>query len=251
MKILIKNKEQIDGIRKSCKLSAMTLNYIEKFVVPGITTAEIDLEAERFIRENGGVPAPLGYRGYPRSICASINEVVCHGIPNNNDVLKEGDIVKVDVSTILDGYFGDTCKTFPVGVIKKESQDLILRTQECLNAGIEKVKNGNEFGMIGVAISNHARSNGYSVVYEYVGHGVGIKFHEPPNVNHSDKFYDSTKMKTNMIFTIEPMINCGVSESVLDSKDKWTVRTKDNKLSAQFEHTVLVTDEGFEILTLV
>lgn len=250
MKIIIKTEEQINNIRKACQLANDALDHGEQFVKPGVSTEEINAEIESYIRKYGGIPAPLGYHGYPKSVCTSLNEVVCHGIPKTTDVLKDGDIIKIDVSTILNGFFGDTCRTFPVGTISESANRLLTVTRDCLDLGIAQVKPDNEFGMIAKAISSYANSRGYSVVYQFVGHGVGLKLHEDPQVNHSDKFsYDTTKMKPGMIFTIEPMINEGLAEAVVDWQDKWTARTVDGKLSAQFEHTVLVTDDGVEVLT--
>jgi methionyl aminopeptidase len=249
MKIIIKNTEQIEGIKNSCKLASDALAFGEQFISSGISTEEINKKIEKFITDNGGVPAPLGYFGYPKSICTSINEVICHGIPKESDILKEGDIIKIDVSTILNGYYGDLCKTFPVGEISEEARNLLNAAKTCLDIGISQVKNDNEFGAIGVNISDYATSKGYSVVYQFVGHGVGIELHEGPQISHSNKKYDNTKMKSGMIFTIEPMINEGLPRAIVDKEDKWTARTIDGKLSAQFEHTILVTDSGCEILT--
>ncbi len=247
--IRIKTAEQIEGIKKSCKLSFDALNHSEQFIKEGVTTAEIDAEIEVFIRDNGGIPAPLNYHGFPKSTCTSINEVICHGIPNDKDVLKNGDIIKIDVSTILDGYYGDTCKTFAVGTISDEAQNLLDAAKECLNAGIAQVKPDAEFGKIGKAITELASFRGYSVVYQFTGHGTGLALHEEPQVLHDTSHYDTRKMKSGMIFTIEPMINVGVAEAVIDKSNRWAARTADGKLSAQFEHTLLVTDYGVEILT--
>lgn len=249
MAIIIKNEEQIEGIRKACELAADALEHGEQFVKPGVSTEEINKEIEGYIRKYGGVPAPLGYHGYPKAVCTSLNEVVCHGIPNDQDILKDGDIIKIDVSTIVNNYFGDTCRTFPVGQVSEEAIRLLSVTKDCLDMGIAQVKPENEFGLIGKAIASYAKSRGYGVVYQFVGHGVGLKFHEEPQINHDDKFYDFTKMKPGMIFTIEPMINQGLAEAFIDKVDKWTARTVDGKLSAQFEHTVLVTEDGVEVLT--
>lgn len=249
MAIKIKNEEQIDGIRLSCQLAADALDYAELFIKPGVTTQEIDAEIESYIRKYGGTPAPLGYRGFPKSICTSLNEVICHGIPSENDVLNEGDIIKVDVSTIKNGYYGDTCRTFAVGKISDEAQKLLSVTKDCLDIGVAQVKPDAEFGKIGKAISEYARSRGFSVVYQFVGHGIGLDFHEEPQISHSDLAYDSRKMLPGMIFCIEPMINVGKPDAVIDENDRWTARTIDGKLSAQFEHTVLVTEYGVEVLT--
>ena len=249
MTIAIKTEQQVEAIRKSCQLSADALDHAEQFIRPGISTEEIDREIEAYIRKFGGIPAPLGYHGYPKSSCTSINEVICHGIPKKDDILKEGDIIKVDVSTIVNGYFGDTCRTFPVGKISDQAQMLLSATRDCLDIGISQVRPNNEFGMIGRAISAYARLRGYGVVYEFTGHGTGLKFHEEPVIAHDDSKYDSRKMEAGMIFTIEPMINLGIAKAIIDESDRWTARTADGSLSAQFEHTVLVTDCGVEVLT--
>ena len=253
MGIIIKTTEQIDGIRKSCKLAAKTLNMLDDVIQPGITTEGINTVVETFIRDHGATPAPLNYMGYPKSVCTSVNEVICHGIPSDETVLKEGDVINVDVTTILDGYYGDTCKMFPVGEISESSQKLLNVAKECLQRGIDQVFPNSEFARIGDAISRHARDNDYSVVFQFCGHGVGLQFHEEPHVSHhvdaSDPHFH-TKMQPGMIFTIEPMINEGSPEAVI-LEDKWTAITIDKKLSAQYEHTLLVTDEGHEVLTLL
>jgi methionyl aminopeptidase len=247
--IIIKNEKQIEGIRRSCKLSVDALNYVESLVKAGNSTELINVEAQKFIASRGGFPAPLGYKGYPKAVCTSINEVVCHGIPKETDVLRDGDIIKIDVSTILNGYYGDTCKTFKVGDVSPEAEALIQITMECLDIGVAQVKPDAQFGEIGREISKHAKSKGYGVVYNFTGHGVGLEFHEDPKVCHDDSSFDSRRMKPGMIFTIEPMINTKLAHAVIDENDQWTVRTIDGGLSAQFEHTVLVIKDGVEILT--
>ncbi len=247
--IVIKTAEQIEGIRRSCQLAARTLDFIAPYVVEGISTAELDRRIEEFIREHGAVPAPKGYRGYPKATCISPNEVVCHGIPSPDVILRPGDILNIDVTTILDGYYGDTSRMFYIPPISKSAEQLLRITKECLNLGIQQVYPGNEFGAIGKAIEQHARAHGYGVVYEFCGHGVGLRFHEPPDVVHVAVKRPTPRMKPGMIFTIEPMINMGKSRTVVDPKDGWTARTIDRKLSAQYEHTVLVTPTGREVLT--
>jgi methionyl aminopeptidase len=252
MAIIIKTTGQIEGIRKSSKLAADTLRMLDTEVKEGITTEKIDKLVDTYIRDHGAIPAPLNYMGYPKSVCTSLNEVVCHGIPDQT-VLKEGDVINVDVTTILNGYFGDTCKMFAVGQISQEAHDLLDVTQGCLATGIEQVKPGNHFFQIGQAIQLFARNKGYSVVYQFCGHGVGLKFHEEPQISHdfgNNTSVELREMKENMIFTIEPMINQGVAEAVIDATDKWTARTVDGKLSAQYEHTILVTSNGSEVLTI-
>ncbi|MBN1821731.1 MAG: type I methionyl aminopeptidase [Prolixibacteraceae bacterium] len=247
--ILIKTPEQIEGIRRSGQLAAKTLDFVGSFVKPGVTTGFLDDKIEEFIVKNGAVPATKGYNGFPKSSCISPNEVICHGIPSNEIVLKEGDIVNIDITTILNGYYGDTSRMFAVGEISPDAKDLIDVTKHCLDLGIEQVWPGNYFGNIGFVISRYARVKGYSVVYEFCGHGVGLHFHEAPQVDHTARRNSGEIMKPGMIFTIEPMINQGRSSAVVDKNDGWTARTIDKKLSAQFEHTILVTPEGYEILT--
>jgi len=246
--IKIKTQAQIEGIRKSSQLAAKCLKYLEQFVVEGNTTGFINEKAHEFIIENNAKPATLGYGGFPASICSSPNDVICHGIPGDY-VLKNGDILNIDVTTILDGYFGDTCKMYVVGEISEEAQKLLEVTRECLRIGMKQVFPGNRFGNIGYEISEYARSKGYGVVYEFCGHGVGLKFHEDPEVSHVANKNSGKKMKPGMIFTIEPMINVGKARAKIDKNDGWTARTIDGKLSAQYEHTILVTEDGCEALT--
>lgn len=249
MAIIIKTAEQIEGIRKSSKLAAETLNFIAPYVKPGVTTEYLDDLMDKFIREHKAIPAPLNYNGFPKSSCISPNSVVCHGIPSKDILLKDGDIVNIDVTTILEGYYGDTSRMFAVGEISEQAQNLLDVTKHCLNLGIQQVKPGSHFGNIGYFISRYAQSKGYSVVYEFCGHGVGVQFHEDPQVDHVGRKNSGPEMKPGMIFTIEPMINLGKARVTIDDEDGWTARTIDNKLSAQYEHTVLVTNEGVEVLT--
>lgn len=247
--IIIKTREQIDGIRKSSKLAAQALDFAGQFVKTGVSTGFIDDKIEEFILSNGAIPATKGYNGYPKSSCISPNNIVCHGIPSKETILKEGDILNIDVTTILDGYFGDTSRMFSVGKISENAAELVEATLHCLNLGIEQVKPGNYFGNIGFVINRFAKARGYSVVYEFCGHGVGLHFHEEPQVDHASRRNTGPKMRPGMIFTIEPMINEGKPRTQVDKNDGWTARTIDNKLSAQFEHTILVTETGYEVLT--
>jgi len=247
--IIIKTQEQIEGIRKSSRLAAQALDFAEQFVEAGVSTEFIDKKIEEFIVSNGAIPATKGYNGYPKSSCISLNEVVCHGIPSEKTILKEGDILNIDITTILDGYFGDTSRMFTVGQISPGAENLIEVTKHCLDLGIQQVKPGNYFGNIGFVISRYARAKGFSVVYEFCGHGVGLKFHEAPQVDHTARRNSGARMKPGMTFTIEPMINQGKASTNIDKKDGWTARTVDSRLSAQFEHTILVTETGFEVLT--
>jgi methionyl aminopeptidase len=251
MAIIIKTEKQIDGIRKSCELAADTLEWVEQFIKPGVTTEEINQKAEEYIRSHGALPAPLGYHGFPKATCISLNEVICHGIPSEQEVLKEGDIINVDVTTILNGYYGDTSRMYAVGEISEDARRLLAVAKDCLDIGIVTCKPGRAFWEIAKAIQHYADSRGYSVVHQFCGHGTGLKFHEEPQVHHdwTEGSGDIRRMKPGMIFTIEPMINVGVPDAKIDEKDNWTARTTDGKLSAQYEHTVLITENGVEVLT--
>jgi methionyl aminopeptidase len=246
--IVIKTPAQIEGIRASAKLAAETLKYIEPFVTSGVTTKELDTLIEKFVREHGAIPATKGYKGYKHASCISPNDVVCHGVPNDTK-LQDGDIVNIDVTTILNGFFGDTCKMYFVGEPSEYAKKLVKTTQECLRLGMAECKPGAHLGNVGAAIAAHAHANGYSVVFEFCGHGVGIKFHEEPDVQHIAERNTGPILKPGMIFTIEPMINAGKARCKIDRKDGWTARTIDGRLSAQFEHTILITENGCEALT--
>lgn len=249
MAIKTKSQDQIAGIRQSAILAAQALDMIEPHIEAGVTTDYLDLKIHEFIKDNNAEPAPLNYGGFPRSTCISLNEVVCHGIPSEKNVLQEGDILNIDITTILNGYYGDTSRMFAVGEPSPEAKALMNTTKHCLDLGIEQCYPGNVFGNIGYAISQYAKKNGYSVVYEFCGHGVGLEFHEEPEIPHIAEANSGKKMKPGMTFTIEPMINQGKARVKVDKHDKWTARTIDNKLSAQFEHTILITDTGREVLT--
>jgi methionyl aminopeptidase len=248
--IIKKNKTQIEGIRKSCKLAANCLEFIRPFVVPGVTTNELNKKLDEYIRDHNATPAPLGYSGYPKETCISVNEVICHGIPSER-VLLEGDILNIDVTTILDGFYGDTSSMYSVGEISQESKDLIDITKKSLYEGIKVINPGVAFNQIGSAITEFLRNTKYSIVDKFVGHGCGIEFHEEPKICHYvDKKFKKMgqKIESGMIFTIEPMINLGSPDCMI-LEDRWTAVTVDNKLSAQFEHMVLCTETGHEILT--
>ena len=249
MNIIIKTAEQIEGIRRSAKLAGEALVYIDPYVKAGVTTEYLDQLIHQFIVERGAIPATLNYNGYTKSSCISLNEVVCHGVPSPKTTLKDGDILNIDVTTILDGYFGDTSKMYTVGTVSPEAQKLIDATKHCLDLGIQQVRPGNYVGNIGAAITRYAQAQGYSVVYEFCGHGVGVAFHEEPQIDHAARKNSGPKMRAGMTFTIEPMINQGKPRVKVDPTDGWTARTIDNMLSAQFEHTILVTDTGFEVLS--
>mgnify|MGYP006277805911 FL=1 len=240
-------------MRVACQTAAELLNYLETLVKPGISTLEINDAAEAWTKKRGSTSAPLGYPGpvmpFPKSICTSINEVVCHGIPSADQVLQDGDIINIDVTPITDSYHGDTSRTFLVGNVAPEVRQLVEVTQECLHRGIQQVKPGGRVGDIGAAIQEYAESFGFSVVRDFVGHGVHRIFHAAPQIPHYGIRGKGKKLRPGMVFTIEPMINLGTHEvEVLG--DGWTALTADRKLSAQFEHTVAVTKEGVEILTL-
>ncbi|MGH4122783.1 MAG: methionyl aminopeptidase [Clostridium sp.] len=244
---IMKTEEQIDGIRKSCKLTHEILDMVGERIKVGVTTNEINTWVHEYTVEHNAYPAPLGYGGFPKSVCTSINDVICHGIPDDT-VLKDGDIVNVDVTCILDGYYGDANRMFIMGKASKEAIDLVRVSKECLDLGIQQVKPYNTLGDIGNAIQQHAESHGYSVVYDYGGHGVGLEFHEEPFVPHIGKKGEGTILLPNMTFTIEPMLNIGSPEAdVLE--DDWTAVTIDGSLSSQWEHTIRVTETGYEILT--
>lgn len=244
---IIKTPEQIDGIRKSSQVTKKVLDMVAERIRAGVTTDEINTWVHEYTLKLGGIPATLNYRGYPKSVCVSINEVVCHGIPDER-VLKEGDIVNVDVTTIYKGYYGDSSRMFIIGEASKEAIRLVETAKECLYAGINVVKPFATFGDIGHAIQTLAEKKGYSVVREYGGHGVGIQFHEEPFVDHCAEPHTGMIMLPGMTFTIEPMINEGTYRCKV-LRDGWTAVTADGKLTAQWEHTVLVTEEGVEILT--
>jgi len=245
----ILSSRQIEKIRAAGKISAQAIALVGETVKPGITTDELDKLAHDYIIANGAYPSTLGYRGYPKSICSSINEVICHGIPDNT-VLQDGDIVNIDITAYLDGYHGDSNQTFLVGNVKPEVVDLVERTREALNRGIAVVAPGREVNLIGRAIESYAKRFGYGVVRDFTGHGIGESFHSGLIIPHYDSapMY-SEVMEVGMVFTIEPMLTLGTHEWEM-WPDGWTVLTKDKSITAQFEHTLVVTETGAEILTL-
>lgn len=247
--IILLSSREIAKMRQAGRLAAKLLDHLEPMVKPGVSTLELNDEAERWTQEHGAKSAPLGYHDFPKSICTSVNEVVCHGIPNAKQILKDGDIINIDVTPIVDGYHGDTSKTFFVGTPSPTAKKLVEVTYECMMRGIAAVKPGARIGDIGAAIQEYAESHGFSVVRDFVGHGVNRIFHTAPQIPHYGTRGKGKRLRPGMVFTIEPMINVGTWE-VEVLADKWTALTKDRKLSAQFEHTVAVTSDGVEILTL-
>ncbi|MFO7801322.1 MAG: type I methionyl aminopeptidase [Desulfovermiculus sp.] len=246
-KIRLKEAEDIEGIRRAGRLVVKTLDLVAEHIQPGITTEYINTIVHNFTLENGATPAPLNYNGFPKSVCISVNEVICHGIPGER-MLQEGDIVNVDVTSILGGYFADANRTFCVGQVGPEAEKIVQVAHQALYRGLGQVRPGNRIGDIGWAIQDCAESRGCSVVREMVGHGVGFQFHEPPQVPHFGKKGQGIPLVPGMVFTVEPMINLGRRElRILD--DNWTAVTKDGSLSAQFEQTIVVTEEGYESLT--
>lgn len=245
---MIKSKEQIDGIRESGKVNIAILDYVAENIRVGMSTEEIDRMVYVKTKELGGIPAPLNYDGYPKSVCTSVNHQVCHGIPSESVILKEGDIVNVDVSTIYKGYFSDSSRMFCIGEVSKEAADIVRIAKECMEKGIEQVKPWNFLGDMADAVNSHAKANGCTVVREIGGHGVGIEFHEEPFVSYVTRKGTEMLMVPGMVFTIEPMVNQGTQEIYIDEDNGWEVYTDDGKLSAQWEVTIAVTEDGYEIL---
>ena len=246
---LIKTPEQIEGIRRSGVVNTGVLDLIESEIKAGMSTAEIDRMVFDYTVSHGAIPAPLNYEGFPKSVCTSINEVVCHGIPSEDEILQEGDIINVDVSTILDGYYSDASRMFIIGKTTPEKEKLVRVTKECLEIGMRAAKPFGFVGDIGNAIQRHAEKNGFSVVRDLCGHGVGLAFHEEPEVLHFGRKGTGMLLVPGMVFTIEPMINMGDWHVFIDEDDGWTVVTDDEKPSAQWEHTFLMTENGLDLLT--
>jgi len=246
--IHIKTRAEIEAMRPACRHAANTLVMIEPYIKPGITTDEINERVHEYTIRHGAIPAPLNYHGFPKSVCTSVNHVVCHGIPGDKK-LRDGDIINVDVTSIIDGWHGDTSKTFFVGTPRVRARKVVEVARRALEIGIEQVRPGARLGDIGHAIQQYVESQRCSVVREYCGHGIGRAFHEEPQVLHFGKPGTGVELKEGMVFTIEPMVNLG-KPGVKLLRDGWTVVTRDKSLSAQFEHTVAVTADGCEILTL-
>lgn len=245
---IIKTPEQIEAIKKSCKINIAVLDYVGEHIKAGMTTEEIDKMVYEKTTEMGGIPAPLNYEGYPKSVCVSIDDVVCHGIPCDEEVLQDGDIVNVDCSTIYKGYFSDSSRMYCIGKVSDEKRKLVDTVKECVEKGLEQVKPWGFLGDMGQAVNDHAKANGYSVVREIGGHGVGLEFHEDPFVSYITQKGTEMVMAPGMIFTIEPMVNIGSADVYVDEDDDWTVFTADGSPSAQWEIMVLVTEDGHEVL---
>ena len=249
MAVPIMTPDELDKMRVAGRLAAEVLEMIAEHVVPGVSTGELDRICHNYIVDvQQAIPAPLNYKGFPKSICTSVNQVVCHGIPSEKKILKSGDFVNIDITVIKDGFYGDTSQMFMVGKVPEHAQRLARITQECLYRGIAQVKPGARLGDIGHAIQEYAEANYYSVVRDYCGHGIGKEFHQDPQVLHFGKPGTGMELREGMTFTIEPMINAGKHHTKLKG-DGWTVETKDGRLSAQWEHTLAVTSDGVEVLT--
>lgn len=246
---LLKTPEQIEGIRRSSAINTAVLDLVAGHIHEGMTTEEIDKLVYNYTVAHGAIPAPLNFEGFPKSVCTSVNDEVCHGIPSEQTVLRRGDIVNVDVSTILDGYFSDASRMFMIGEVAPEAKRLVEVAHECLDLGLKAAKPWGCLGDVGAAVQAHAEKNGYSVVREFGGHGVGLKFHEEPFVSHVGRSGTGILLVPGMVFTIEPMINLGKRRIYIDEENGWTVLTDDGQLSAQWEYTVLITETGTEVLT--
>lgn len=246
---MLKTPEQIEMIRKSANLNTAVLDHVAANIKAGMSTADIDKLVYDYTIQHGGIPAPLNYQGFPKSVCTSINNVVCHGIPDENEILEEGDIINVDVSTILNGYYSDASRMFTIGEIDERAERIVRVTKECVELGLKEAKPWNHLGDIAHAINSHAQAHGYSVVEEIGGHGIGLEFHEDPYVCYVAPKGTEMVLVPGMIFTIEPMINEGSPDFFVDEDNEWTVYTEDDGLSAQVEYMVLITEDGAEVLS--
>ena len=240
---ILKNAEQIEKIKESAKINIAVLDYVAEHIKAGISTAEIDITTKM-----GGVPAPLNFEGFPKSVCTSINNEVCHGIPSEDVIIKDGDIINVDVSTNLNGYFSDSSRMFCIGNVSEENRKLVEETKNAVYEGLKQVKPWGFLGDMGQAVNDYVKSKGYSVVREVGGHGIGLEFHEDPWVSYISKKGTEMLMVPGMIFTIEPMVNAGKPDIFVDEDNGWTIYTEDNSMSAQWEIQVLVTEDGYEII---
>lgn len=246
---LLKTPAQIEAIKKSAELNTAVLDHVAKHIHAGISTEDIDVLVHDFTVSHGGIPAPLGYEGFPKSVCTSLNNEICHGIPDKNIILQEGDIINVDVSTILDGYFSDASRIFKIGTVSERAERIVRVTEECVELGLKAAKPWGHLGDIADAIYTHAQKNGYSVVEDIGGHGIGLEFHEEPFVSYVTPKGSEMVLVPGMMFTIEPMLNEGSPDFFVDEDNDWTVYTIDDGLSAQIEYMVLVTETGIEVLT--
>lgn len=245
---ILKNAEQIEKIKESAKINIAVLDYVAEHIRAGISTAEIDKWVYDITTKMGGVPAPLNFEGFPKSVCTSINNEVCHGIPSEDVIIKDGDIINVDVSTNLNGYFSDSSRMFCIGNVSEENRKLVEETKNAVYEGLKQVKPWGFLGDMGQAVNDYVKSKGYSVVREVGGHGIGLEFHEDPWVSYISKKGTEMLMVPGMIFTIEPMVNAGKPDIFVDEDNGWTIYTEDNSMSAQWEIQVLVTDDGYEII---
>lgn len=246
---ILKTPEQIEVIKKSATLNTAILDHVAKHIRAGMSTADIDKLVFDYTTEHGGIPAPLGYEGFPKSVCTSLNNEICHGIPDENVILQKGDIINVDVSTILNGYYSDASRMFAIGEISERAKKLLKTTEECVELGLAAAKPWGHLGDIADAINTHAQKHGYSVVEDIGGHGIGLEFHEEPFVSYVAPKGTEMVLVPGMMFTIEPMINEGSPDFYIDEDNGWTVYTEDDGLSAQIEYMVLVTETGIEVLT--
>ena len=246
---LLKTPAQIEAIKKSAELNTAVLDHVAKHIHAGMSTEDIDVLVHDFTVSHGGIPAPLGYEGFPKSVCTSLNNEICHGIPDKNIILQEGDIINVDVSTILDGYFSDASRMFKIGAVSERAERIVRVTEECVELGLKAAKPSGPLGDIADAIYTHAQKNGYSVVEDIGGHGIGLEFHEEPFVSYVTPKGSEMVLVPGMMFTIEPMLNEGSPDFFVDEDNDWTVYTIDDGLSAQIEYMVLVTETGIEVLT--
>ena len=246
---LIKTKEQLEGIRKAGKLNTEILDMVAANIKEGMSTDDINTLVHNYTIEHGGTPAPLGYQGFPKSCCTSVNDVVCHGIPDKNEILKNGDIINVDVTTILDGYYADASRMFLIGDVSEEAKKLVEVTKESVDLAVKELKPWCHLGDIGEIVSKHIYAHGYTVLHDIGGHGVGNDFHEDPYVCHIGKRGTGMVLVPGMVFTIEPMVNAGEEDFFQDEENGWTIYTEDGSLSAQWEYTVAITEDGVEIIT--
>ena len=245
---ILKNAEQIEKIKESAKINIAVLDYVAEHIKAGISTAQIDKWVYDITTKMGGVPAPLNFEGFPKSVCTSINNEVCHGIPSEDVIIKDGDIINVDVSTNLNGYFSDSSRMFCIGNVSEENRRLVEETKNAVYEGLKQVKPWGFLGDMGQAVNDYVKSKGYSVVREVGGHGIGLEFHEDPWVSYISKKGTEMLMVPGMIFTIEPMVNAGKPDIFVDEDNGWTIYTEDNSMSAQWEIQVLVTEDGYEII---